>query len=93
MTDKQVGVTTRQFHPDEPAPISYWELPDAIRSDVPEIKFSVLVYAADPADRFVLVNGQRLGQGDSIQPGLEVRDIRRDGVIFSYRLYQFLVER
>ncbi|HEY5775627.1 MAG TPA: general secretion pathway protein GspB, partial [Xanthomonadales bacterium] len=77
----------------EPAPISYWELPDAVRSDIPVIKFSVLVYATDPADRFVLINGQRLGEGDSAQPGLVVKEIRRDGVVFSYRLYQFLVER
>ncbi|MCK5307443.1 MAG: general secretion pathway protein GspB, partial [Zetaproteobacteria bacterium] len=60
---------------------------------VPEIKFSVLVYAKNPADRFVLINGQRLVEGDSPQPGLIVKEIRRDGVIFSYRLYQFLVEK
>jgi general secretion pathway protein B len=77
----------------EPEPISYWELPDAIRADVPEIKFSVLVFAKNPADRFVLINGQRLVEGDSPQSGLIVKEIRRDGVIFSYRLYQFLVER
>jgi len=81
------------FHPGEPEPIGYWDLPDSIRTDVPEIKFSVLVYAADPSDRFVLVNGQRLGEGDSLKSGLVVKEIRRDGVIFSYRLYQFLVER
>jgi len=77
----------------QPAPISYWELPDAIRVDVPEIKFSVLVYATEPADRFVLINGQRLTEGDSPQSGLVLKEIRRDGVVFSYRLYQFLVER
>lgn len=93
VADQSSGVAVKQFHPGAPAPISYWELPDAVRADVPEIKFSVLVYATDPADRFVLINGQRLGQGDSIQPGLEVREIRRDGVVFSYRLYQFLVEK
>lgn len=82
-----------RFHPGEPEPIGYWELPDSIRADVPEIKFSVLVYAADPSDRFVLVNGQRLGEGESLKPGLVVKEIRRDGVVFSYRLYQFLVER
>ena len=74
-------------------PISYWELPDGIRADVPEIKFSVLVYASNPADRFVLINGQRLGEGDSPQPGLVIEEIRLDGVVFSYNLYQFLVER
>ena len=73
--------------------VGYWELPDAIRADIPEIKFSVLVYAGEPADRFVLINGQRLAEGDSIQQGLVVEEIRRDGVVFSFRLYQFLVER
>jgi general secretion pathway protein B len=77
----------------QPQPISYWELPDAIRADVPEIKFSVLVYAIEPADRFVLVNGQRLVEGDSYGQGLVVEEIRRDGVVFSYLLYRFLVER
>ena len=82
-----------QRDPRETQPISYWELPDSIRSSVPEIKFSVLVYAKDPADRFVLINGERLGEGDTAQPGLVVKEIRLDGVVFTYRLYQFLVER
>jgi general secretion pathway protein B len=60
---------------------------------VPEIKFSVLVYAKDPADRFVLINGERMEEGDSPMSGLVVEEIRREGVLFSYRLYRFLVER
>ncbi len=79
--------------PREPAPITYWQLPDAIRADVPEIKYSVLVYDKDPAERFILINGERFREGDIYQPGLVVKEVRRDGVIFSYRLYQFLVER
>lgn len=90
---ENAAAAKEKFHPGKPEPIGYWELPDAIRTEVPEIKFSVLVYAADPADRFVLVNGQRLAEGDSLKPGLVVEEIRRDGVVFSYRLYQFLVER
>lgn len=77
----------------QPDPISYWELPDAIRAKVPEIKFSVLVYSKNPEDRFVLINGQRHREGDSLQSGPVVKEIRREGVVFSYRLYQFLVER
>jgi general secretion pathway protein B len=91
--DRPVVAADKKRRPQQPAPISYWELPDAIRASVPEIKFSVLVYAKEPADRFVLINGQRLAEGDSPLPGLVVKEIRRDGVIFSYRLYQFLVER
>ena len=91
--DKSGGREQEKYQPQRPAPISYWELPDAVRADVAEIKFSVLVYATDPADRFVLINGQRLGEGDSTQPGLVVKEIRLDGVVFSYRLYQFLIEK
>ena len=76
-----------------PEPIGYWELPDAIRAQVPEIRFNVLVYNQDSAQRFVLIDGRRLAEGDSVQPGLQVQEIRRDGVIFSYRLYKFLVKR
>ena len=92
-TGKPVKTPAEEFDPGKPAPISYWELPDAVRADLPDIKFSVLVYALKPADRFVLLNGQRLGEGDTAQPGLVVKEIRRDGVVFSYRLYNFLVER
>lgn len=82
-----------EYHPGEPEPLGYWDLPDAVRAEVPDITFSVLVYAAEPADRFVLINGQRLAEGDSAQPGLVVEEIQRDGVMFSYRLYRFLVKR
>lgn len=92
-TRQSAGKAEQKYDPGEPEPISYWELPDAVRADVPEIKFNVLVYATKPEDRFVLINGQRLGEGGNVQPGLVVKEIRRDGVIFSYRLYQFLVER
>ena len=88
-----VAVDKPENTPHVLTPIGYWELPDARRAEVPEIRFSVLVYADRPADRFVLINGQRLGQGDTIDAGLVVEEIRRDGVVFSYRLYQFLVER
>lgn len=81
------------YHPEAPAPLGYWDLPDAIRAEVPEIKFSVLVFAKNPADRFVLINGERLAEGDSHQPGLVVKEIHRDGVVFSYRLYQFLIKK
>jgi hypothetical protein len=83
----------KEYQSPEPEPIGYWELPDQVRMSVPEIKFSVLVYAELAEDRFVLINGQRLGEGDSYQDGLLIKEIRRDGVVFTYRLYQFLVER
>ena len=92
-SDKATAAAGKKQRTPQTSPISYWELPDGIRVDVPEIKFSVLVFANNPADRFVLINGQRLGEGDSPQPDLMIEEIRLDGVVFSYHLYQFLVER
>lgn len=93
--DKKPGKATSDepFEPQAPAPISYWELPDAVRAQVPEIKFTVLVYARRPQDRFVLIDGQRLTEGDSLPSGPKIVEIRLDGVVFSYRLYHFLVKR
>jgi general secretion pathway protein B len=93
--DKKTGKTRAKesYQSPEPQPISYWELPDEIREAVPEIKFSVLVYADQPTNRFVLVNGERYVEGDSPTPGLVLEEIRRDGVVFSYRLYRFFVAR
>jgi hypothetical protein len=90
---KQAAPVRKTPRPRESTLITYWELPDTVRADVAEIKFTVLVYDQHPRDRFVLINGERLGEGDSLQPGLVVKKIRRDGVVFSYRLYRFLVER
>jgi general secretion pathway protein B len=73
-------------------PISYWELPQGVRDNLPEIKITVLVYADKPDDRFLLTNGQRMAEKDELQSGLVLDEIRRDGAIFMYRKYRFLVK-
>jgi hypothetical protein len=73
-------------------PISYWELPQGVRDNLPEIKITVLVYADKPDDRFLLTNGQRMAEKDELQNGLVLDEIRRDGAIFLYRKYRFLVK-
>jgi general secretion pathway protein B len=73
--------------------ISYWQLPESIRQELPEFRISVLVYAEVAEDRFVLMNGKRLVEGSEPQSGLVLEEIRRKGVVFSYRLYRFIVSR
>lgn len=73
-------------------PISYWELPQGVRDTLPEIKISVLVYAEEPADRFLLVNGIRLGEKEALGDGVELEEIRREGAVFLYRKYRFLMK-
>jgi len=81
-----------QEKPRATEPISYWELPQGIRDSLPELHITVLVYAEDPQDRFVLVGGQRLVEKDSYQDGVILEEIRREGAVFLYRNYRFLVE-
>lgn len=73
-------------------PISYWELPQGVRDDLPELKITVLVYATEPANRFLLVNGERLVEKDEVQGGVVLEEIRRDGAVFQFRKYRFLVK-
>lgn len=76
-----------------PGLVQVWELPESVRSDLVDMKISVLVYAEHPEDRFILMNGKRWVEGDEPQPGLVLREIRREGVVFTYRLYRFLVSQ
>jgi len=73
-------------------PISYWELPQGIRDNLGEIKITVMVYAEQSKDRFLLANGQRFAEKDELQSGLVLDEIRRDGAVFMYRKYRFLVK-
>ena len=52
---------------------------------VPEARVSLHVYDADPAKRFVFLNGQRLREGDVSADGLRVERIEADGVVLGYR--------
>jgi general secretion pathway protein B len=72
--------------------ISYWELPASVRNQLPPLGVSVLVYSEVPDDRFALVDGRRLGQGDDAGSGVRVMMIRRDGVVFRHGAYRFLVK-
>jgi len=78
--------------PYEPEPMSYWALPQGVRDTLPAFRVSVLVYAEDPADRFVLVNGVRLREKQELQTGVVLDEIRRDGAVFRARNYRFLVK-
>ncbi len=76
---------------DEPAEdtISYWQLPGSARSSMPELRIRVLVYAEQPENRFLLINDLRLREGEEVESGLRLEEIRRDRAVFSYRNYRF----
>jgi general secretion pathway protein B len=78
---------------DMPGLISYWELPGSVREQIMELRISVMVFAELAADRFILMNGRRWVEGDEPQQGLRVEEIRREGVVFSFQRYRFLLSR
>jgi general secretion pathway protein B len=73
-------------------PISFWQVPQDIRDSMPEFRITVLVYAEAPEDRFVLVNGARLKETEELAPGVILDEIRRDGAVFQYQNYRFLIK-
>jgi hypothetical protein len=78
--------------PHESEPISFWQIPQALRDGLPEFRINVLVYAEKKEDRFLLINGQRLVEKEELTDGVVLDEIRRDGAVFLYRNYRFLVK-
>ena len=80
------------LQPHQSEPISFWQIPQALRDGLPEFRINVLVYAEKPEDRFLLINGQRLVEKEELTAGVVLDEIRRDGAVFRYRNYRFLVK-
>ena len=73
-------------------PISFWQMPQSLRDGMPEFKISVLVYAENPQDRFLLINGQRLLEKEELDSGVVLDEIQPDRAVFRYRKYKFFVK-
>jgi len=69
------------------------ELPLAFRATIPEHTLDVHVYAEVPADRFVMLNLERLGEGRTSRDGITVVEVLPDGVILRWRGQDFLEPR
>ncbi len=81
-----------RLQPHESEPISFWQIPQALRDGLPEFRINVLVYAEKPEDRFLLINGLRLVEKQELLEGVVLDEIRRDGAVFRFRNYRFLVK-
>jgi len=73
-------------------PISFWELPQDVRDSLPDLHITVLVYAEESAERFVLIGGKRVVEKEQVEQGVVLEEIRREGAVFRYRNYRFLVK-
>ncbi|UXI68630.1 general secretion pathway protein GspB [Tahibacter amnicola] len=71
----------------------YWQLPFDVRRELPELKLSMHVYSATPAQRFVVVNGVRQVEGDSFGTDVKLVEIRSDGAVLEFHGQRFLLPR
>ncbi len=62
-----------------------------LREEIGPVEMSMLVYSADPAKRFALINGQRMKQGDELAGGIKLLEIRRGECVFAANGQQFVL--
>lgn len=60
---------------------------------LPPMRMTVHVYNADPAQRFVLINGKKLREREATPEGLRVEEVRVDGVLLSFQGERFFKAR
>lgn len=82
-----------------PAPVSapaaatptFHELPFALRRDIPALALTLHMFNTDPERRFAIINGVRVRDGQQIEGGLEVVEIRPTGVVIRFKDTDFLL--
>lgn len=71
--------------------LELYQLPWSLRHDLPPIKITVLHAPSEPDLRFVKINGERFSQGDSMELGPRIVEIRTDGVILEFQGQRLIV--
>ena len=61
------------------------DMPANYRAEFPPLSVDVHVYNADPARRFVLVNGKRYVEGTALAEGPRIVEIVSDGMVVEWR--------
>ncbi|HVL76729.1 MAG TPA: general secretion pathway protein GspB [Noviherbaspirillum sp.] len=65
------------------------DLPEAIQREIPPLVIGGYLYAANPADRTVLINQRLRREGDEIAPGLVLESLQPDGMVLNYRGHRY----
>jgi len=67
------------------------ELPEAIKRELPKLAYGGGSYSGDKASRLAFLNGQVFHEGDTVAPGLVLKQVKQKGVILAYKGYRFEV--
>ena len=70
-----------------------YELPADVQARIPPRNIMLQSYSETPAQRFVIMNSAKLHQGQSTADGLQVLEIRVDGLLLGFEGYEFFQPR
>jgi general secretion pathway protein B len=89
------AAAAREFHPGVTVAglPSIHQLPPQATAGLPVLNIDLHVYSGDPAQRFVIINGQRLHEGGQLKEGPRVEQITPDGAILNHQGTRFLLPR
>jgi general secretion pathway protein B len=68
------------------------QLDDLLQRQIPGLKFEAHVYASDPKQRWIKVNGKDLQQGQWLTADIQVKEILPQYVLLQFNQTQFSVE-
>jgi len=72
---------------------SIHQLSPQTTAGLPVLNIDLHVYSGDPAQRFVIINGQRLHEGGQLKEGPTVERINPEGAILNHQGTRFLLPR
>lgn len=85
-TYEQPAVSTVNAAPDVPA---VHELPAWLLTELPSMEFSAHMYASNPSDRWIRINGKRLVEGQNIEGELRLVAIEPQHVVLAFKGHEF----
>jgi general secretion pathway protein B len=68
------------------------DMPADVRSALPALPIMMQVYSPDPKSRFVVIDGTRVEEGDSVR-GVTVQEIRPTGLVLDFHGQRMLLPR
>ena len=69
--------------------IEFYELPAAIKQQLPAIVISAHVYSSNPLQRSIVINNNFMEEGEYVIDELRLHEITPDGAIFDFRETRF----
>jgi len=75
--------------PQQQKAIPLAELPLTIQQEIPVMTIQLHSFSSKPENSIVSINSRMMKEGEVLTPGLKLEQITQDGVIFSYKGYQF----